>query len=174
MTSNNKEVELTALYTDDAEALAAIANNYNVARYLRDNFPFPYTIDHARDFIKLMNDGNVQSVFAVRYQGEIAGVAGVNLLSGVERKTCEMGFWLGEPFWGKGIASEVCRQLTHFAFTYYDIVRITAQVAAPNKSSSRVLRKNGFRKEACLRKAFHKDGHDYDLLIYGLLKEETV
>jgi len=173
VTSNNKAVELTSLYPDDAEPLSLIANNPNVARFLRDSFPQPYTVEHAEAFIKLMNEGNVQSVFAVRYQGEIAGVAGVHLLNDVQRKTCEMGFWIGESFWGKGIASEVCRQLIHFAFTYYDIVRIQAEVASPNKASARVLRKNGFRKEACLRKAFHKDGHDYDLLMFGILREEV-
>lgn len=174
MTSDNKTVELTQLYMEDAEDLAILADNPKVAQFLRDSFPQPYTVDHAKDFIKLMIEGNVQSVFAIRYAGELAGIGGVHLLGDVSRKTCEMGFWLGEKFWGKGIASEVCRQLIGFAFTYYDIVRIQAEVASPNKASSRVLRKNGFRKEACLRKAFHKDGHDYDLLIYGLLRGEVV
>jgi len=172
--TKTKSIELTALYPDDAPELAEVANNPAVALYLRDSFPQPYTLEHAAEFIKLMNAGNVQSVFAVRYYGELAGIAGVHLLSDVQKKTAEMGFWFGEKFWNRGIASEVCRQITRFAFTYFDIVKLQAEVASPNIASARVLEKNGYKLEGTLRKSFHKNGYDWDLLIYGILKEEVI
>jgi len=172
--NQKKYIELTGLYPVDAEGLTKLADNPKVAQFLRDSFPQPYTLDHAKEFIRLMNEGNVQSVFAVRYKNEFAGIAGVHLLSDVQRRTVEAGFWFGEKFWGKGIATEVCRQLVKFAFTYYDIVKIQAEVAAPNHASAKVLRKNGFQLEGVLRQSFHKNGHDWDLHIYGLLREEVV
>jgi Acetyltransferases, including N-acetylases of ribosomal proteins len=166
------KIELNSFLPEDAPQLAAIGNNPKVAQFLRDNFPSPYTLQQAEDFISMLTLEREPSVFAVRFNDELAGVAGVKLLEDVQRKTAEIGFWLGEEYWGKGIATEVCRQLIVFAFTYYDIIRLEAEVASPNKASVRVLKKNGFKREAVLRKGFHKNGLNYDLLIFGLLKEE--
>ena len=172
MLTESKIIELTSLFSEDAPELAEVANNPKVALYLRDSFPQPYTVEHAREFIKLMNEGNIQSVFAVRYYGEMAGIAGAHLLTDVQKKTAEIGFWFGEKFWNRGIATEVCRQITTFAFTYFDIIKVQAEVASPNTASARVLEKNGFKLEGTLRKSFHKNDQDWDLLVYGLLKEE--
>jgi len=95
--NQKKYIELTGLYPDDAEGLTKLADNPKVAQFLRDSFPQPYTLDHAKEFIRLMNEGNVQSVFAVRYKNEFAGIAGVHLLSDVQRRTVKPVF-VGEKF----------------------------------------------------------------------------
>lgn len=151
----------------DAAQLALYANNHNVWRMLRDAFPHPYTLNDARSFIRFANFGSPVTHFALEVEGAAAGSIGLVLKTDVYRKTAELGYWLGEPFWGRGIATEAVSALTEYAFSTYDLVRIFAGVFEGNAASMRVLEKAGYTQEARLRKNAFKEGRIIDELIYA-------
>ena len=81
------------------------ANNANVSRYLRDRFPYPYTMAHARGFLAgAVGEEGEPTKFAIAVDDEAVG--GIGLIPGadIEQFSAEIGYWLGEPFWGRGIA----------------------------------------------------------------------
>jgi RimJ/RimL family protein N-acetyltransferase len=99
------------------------------------------------------------------------GGIGLNLKSDVHRKTAEVGYWLGEAFWGRGIAPAALRALTQYSLKNFDLHRLEAGVFAWNHSSMRVLEKVGYVREATLRKACFKDGELIDLVLYAFVRE---
>ena len=157
----------------DAPALAKYADNPEISRNLRDLFPNPYTLEDAECFIRVnMAQEETQLCRAVVINGEAAGCIGVFPGNDVYRKTGELGYWLGEPFWGNGIVTDAVRQICREAFGRFDLVRIHAEVYARNTASRRVLEKNGFQLEGIRRKAVYKDGVLIDDCVYALLREE--
>ena len=88
----------------DIGSLVRHANNMNVSRYLRDRFPYPYTRKDARAFLAVATGaGTDDTKLAIDVDGEAVGGIGVIVGSDVERFSAEVGYWLGEPFWGRGI-----------------------------------------------------------------------
>lgn len=154
-------------HSADAGYLARYANNRNVWRNLRDAFPHPYTLSDAREFIRFASFGHPPTHFAIEIDGVAAGSIGLVLRSDVYRRTAEIGYWLGEPFWGQGIATRAVTGLTEYAFANLDLVRVYAGVFEWNEASKRVLEKSGFIQEARLRKGAFKDGQIIDELIYA-------
>lgn len=151
---------------EDYSALSRNANNENVSRYLRDMFPYPYTEDDAKSFIEFAtncNNGNLY--FAVTVDGEVAGGANIGFLDDVYRHNAGIGYWLGEKYWGKGIATEVIGKLYKKACKKEGIIRVEAQIIADNCGSFRALRKNGFVVEACLHDRIYKGGNTYDEIL---------
>jgi len=152
---------------EDAPATARHANNRAVWRNLRDLFPHPYTVEHAEEWIRTATAQRPVTHFAIDVDGEAAGGIGLRLGEDVHRKSAEIGFWLGEPFWGRGIASEVVIAITEHGFREFELCRIWAAVFAWNPASTRVLEKAGYRLEGRLAKAVVKDGQTIDQLLYA-------
>ena len=158
----------------DEVALVKYANNRNIWINLRDLFPYPYTINDATEWVRLCKDQNPVLDFAIVDGNEAIGAIGLTPGENEYRKSAEIGYWLGEPFWGNGIATEAVRRLVKYAFTNLDFVRLHAVVKEWNPASVRVLEKCGFQFEGRLRKSIVKDEQTIDQLLYALLKgEET-
>ena len=130
---------------------ARYADNRRIWINLRDVFPHHYTLADARFFLELMATEKPQTTFAIATASEAIGCIGLRLGADVHRRTAELGYWLGEPFWGRGIMTEAVGAFTPRAFEWFDLVRIYAEPFASNASSIRVLEKAGFACEGRLR-----------------------
>jgi len=155
----------------DAEAISHYADNPNVAIRLRDRFPCPYTIYDAEGFLAAVSRQDPRTAFAIATRHEAIGGIGLDLGSDVYRFTAELGYWLGEPFWGKGIMTEAVSRFTTWAFEQLKLYRIYANVFATNTASARVLEKAGFEFEGCLRAGVFKDGQILDQLLFARIKD---
>lgn len=156
---------------EDAESLVRYANNREVWRNLHDEFPHPYTMADATAWLaRCEEDEALEGTYAIEVDGEAVGGIGLRQKTDVHRRMAELGYWLGEPFWGKGIATEAAGLVTRHAFETLDIERIQAFVFAWNPASARVLEKCGYALEGRLRNAIFKDGEITDALVYGILR----
>ncbi len=157
----------------DEVALAQIADSRRIWRNLADAFPHPYTLTDARAFLEARSkDEGACCHLAIVVEEHLAGCVGLTLGRDVHSHTAEFGYWLGEAYWGRGVATEAVRLFLPYAFTSFPVDRIQALVKAWNPASARVLEKNGFSLEARLREHVFKDGEFVDQLIYGLLRKE--
>ena len=153
----------------DIDAVVKYANNRNVWINLRDKFPYPYTRADAVAWIRHVRTQEPESNFAIASDSELIGGIGLQLQQDVHRQSAEIGYWLGEPHWGKGIATRAVRAFTEYGFANFPIVRIYASVFEWNPASSRVLEKAGYEYEGRLRKSVFKDGKIIDQVIYAAL-----
>jgi RimJ/RimL family protein N-acetyltransferase len=142
---------------EDAITLSGYYNNPNIWINLRDNIPNPYTLEDAEKFIEAQSELLSLQNFSILNGNEITGGIGITLLQDVYKMNVEMGYWVAEPFWGQGIASEAVRLMTQYVFDNYAINRIVCEVFEYNKSSMRVLEKNGFYLECVRRKGILKN-----------------
>jgi ribosomal-protein-alanine N-acetyltransferase len=156
---------------DDAPALVKHANNPLVAANLRDGFPYPYTLQDARKWLEMVGDNKDDIILAIEIEREAAGGIGLHGLKDVYRYNGEIGYWLSEVHWGKGIMSEAVAVMVEYAFTKTRWLRLFASIYQHNLSSMRVLEKNGFSREAIHRKAVMKGGELLDEHLFALLKE---
>jgi RimJ/RimL family protein N-acetyltransferase len=157
---------------NDMDSLVRYANNWNVARNLTDKFPFPYTEANGKDFIEYATIDYPTHIFAIDIDGEAAGGIGIHPQDDIHRKNAELGYWLAEPFWGRGIMTNAVSQMVSFAFNTYDIDRIFARPFGTNKASQRVLEKAGFTFEGKFEKALYKNGEYIDELIYSIRRKD--
>ncbi len=155
----------------DAKSLARHANNKNVWINLRDGFPHPYSIDDAKAFIEKAAGAEPETMFAICAGDEAVGGIGFHPRADVERISAEIGYWLGEPFWGRGITTEALKAVTRYAIDSHDFKRIYAVPYAPNTASARVLEKAGYSLEGRMRKSAIKDGKVIDQLLYSYVVE---
>jgi RimJ/RimL family protein N-acetyltransferase len=153
----------------DEHALAKYANNRKIWLNVRDIFPHPYTLDDAKWWISHAAE-KPGTNFAIINGNEAIGGIGLELQNDVYHRSAEIGYWLGEPFWGRGIATGALGALTKHAFAAFDLARIHSTVFEWNPASRRVLEKNGFQLEGTLRKSITKDGRTIDSFLYSLLK----
>ena len=157
----------------DIELLAKLANNKNIADNMRDRFPDPYTLKDAKEWIALNNKRDPATNFAIEVDGELAGGCGMMLLKDVYRHSAEVGYWIAEPFWGKGVATEAIKLLLEkINKNFPPIIRVYAEIFEYNKASMRVLEKNGFHLESIRQKAVTKnnviiDDHVWVKLIHN-------
>ncbi|MGR9053702.1 MAG: GNAT family N-acetyltransferase [Gammaproteobacteria bacterium] len=151
----------------DCGRLVYLADNKNVSRYLIDTFPYPYTWEYAIWWVRVgcKSGGSLNQV--IEYRGEFAGGIGLTPQHGWKRHTAEIGYWLGEPYWGKGIASEALNLFCGFVFSEMQFRKLFAQVMASNASSIRVLEKCGFEQEGILKSEVIKDGQYFDMHHFG-------
>ena len=156
---------------DDAEALARVANNRRIWRNMRDAFPHPYTLDDAHEWIARVQQDSPEQHFAIASPSQVIGGIGVELGEDVSRRSAEIGYWLGEPYWGQGIATVAARALTEYAFERFDLVRLEARVYEWNPASCRVLEKVGYTQEARLRQAVEKDDQIVDAFLYAMIRD---
>jgi [ribosomal protein S5]-alanine N-acetyltransferase len=163
---------LRAWRTDDLDSLVRYANNFNVWRNLRDRFPHPYTRAHGEEWLSRQSQAREPLMnFAIECDGECVGGVGFERYCDINRLTAEIGYWVAEPFWGRGIATLCLREATARAFHYFDFERIQAAVFAWNAASARVLEKSGYKLEARLRRNVIKDGEITDTLMYVRFRE---
>ena len=155
--------------TADAPSLVKHANNPTIARQLRDRFPHPYTPADARRFIDSVVAVRPVTTFAIEVDGEAVGGIGFSPGTDVERYSAEIGYWLAEPFWGRGIATEALRVVSEYAFTRCNVLRLFALPFADNARSTRVLEKAGYTREAVLRCSSVKGGLPRDQALYALI-----
>lgn len=156
---------------EDAEPLARHANNPTVARYMRDTFPFPYTIQHAREWISFCMDiDHEETHFAVECDREAVGGIGYRRLMDEHRFSADFGYWLGEAAWGRGIATAAVRGLISWIWEETDLHRLQSRVYEPNVASRRVLEKSGFAYEGTLRHDIFKNGEFLDTLTFAQLR----
>jgi [ribosomal protein S5]-alanine N-acetyltransferase len=137
---------------------------------LKIYFPHPYTAEEADKWFELVKKLPENTIFAIVLEGKAIGGIGIHLLDDVHKHCAEIGYWVGEDYWNRGIATEAVRKMTAFAFDNFDINRIFARVFDWNQSSAKVLTKNNFQLEGRLRKSIYKDGVFTDELVYGLLR----
>ncbi len=151
---------------EDAASIVKHADNPRVASMLRDAFPCPYTLPDAHRFIG-MATGSIPDLFlAIEVDGEAVGGIGIHVLNDVKHRSAEIGYWLSESLWGKGIVTDAVRALVPVAFDRYDIVRIQAGIFSNNPASMRVLEKCGFVREAVHKDAIFKNGFFFDEVMY--------
>src|SRR5262245_29621752 len=162
---------IRSLVATDAESIAKYANNRRVSLNLRDRFPYPYTRADAEAFLAAAAVQRPETDFAIASSKEVIGGIGFHPQADVHRLTAEIGYWLGEPFWGRGIATQALRALTEWVFATTPLVRIYAHVFAWNPASARVLEKCGFTLEGRMRSSVIKDGQIIDQLMYGIVRE---
>jgi RimJ/RimL family protein N-acetyltransferase len=157
----------------DEESLVRHANNPKVAHHLRDRFPHPYTLDDAKAWIDHACSENPVTNFAIVVHGDAVGGIGFERQQDIAQRSLELGYWLGEAHWGRGIVTEAVRAVTRHMFANFDVCRIYSTVFEENPGSVRVLEKAGFTCEGRLRQAATKGGRTFDLLLYALVKEGT-
>ena len=159
----------------DAKDLAAALSNKKIQDNLRDGLPYPYTEQDGAEFISSMisADENETFAFAITVDGKMAGSIGVFRQTNIHRQTAELGYYLAEEYWGKGIMTEAVKQVCEYVFSKSDIIRIYAEPFAYNTASCRVLEKAGFQFEGTLRRNAVKNGKIFDMKMYSLLKEEA-
>ncbi len=161
---------LRPLYDSDANALAQLANNKKIWDNVRDFFPSPYGIDDANNFIKLTQKENPQMTFAIEYYKQFCGVIGLVGQSDVYKKTAEIGYWIGEPFWNKGIATVALKLVTDYGFNQLDFIRIHTGVFEYNIGSMKVLTTNGYSKDGIFKKSILKNGQIFDEHRFSITK----
>lgn len=159
---------------EDQAALAALLNNKKILDNLRDGLPYPYTERDAGEFIRAMraSDRTKTFAFAITAGDVLAGSIGVFRCGNIHARTAEMGYYIGEAYWGRGLATSAVRQACEYVFSHTDILRIFAEPFAYNTASCRVLEKAGFQLEGVLRSNAVKNGNVLDMKMYALVKEE--
>jgi [ribosomal protein S5]-alanine N-acetyltransferase len=165
--------EIRSWQLTDAESVAVHANNRKIWRNLRDAFPFPYTIDDASTYIQSALTREPETRFAIVVDGRAVGSIGFLLHGDVERVSAEIGYWLGEPFWGRDIMSEAVRATTQYAVQNHQLTRIYALPFEWNQASCRVLEKAGYTLEGRLRRSAIKDGQVIDQFLYAYVVPES-
>jgi len=158
---------------EDAEALAEAINNKKILDNLRDGIPFPYTAQDAREFITAMlnADKEMTYAFAITVADKAIGSIGAFRQANIHSRTAEIGYYIAEPYWGKGIGASALKQACEYIFQNTDIIRIFAEPFSQNVASCRILEKCGFEYEGTLRKNAIKNGFVTDMKMYSILKD---
>lgn len=155
---------------DDAADLATNANNSKIASKMTDAFPHPYTTEKAKNWIETIAAVSSSLLWAVEIDGKARGGVGIIFNTDVERLCADIGYWLSEDYWNKGIISEALKAIVKHTFDTTDIVRIQAKVFSSNPASAKVLEKSGFTYEGTLKKSIIKNNELLDLLVYATFK----
>jgi RimJ/RimL family protein N-acetyltransferase len=155
----------------DLQSLVRHANNRDIWIHLRDRFPHPYLEQHGRDFLEHITTQAPPMVWAIEVEGEAAGGIGLEPKTDIERVSAEIGYWLGQRYWGRGIVTEALTAVTAAAFQQFDLLRIFALPFADNPGSIRVLEKAGYALEGRLPQSTIKDGRVRDQLMFGAYRK---
>lgn len=161
---------------EDKNELAAMLNNKNILNNLRDGLPYPYTINDAEEYITAMLSADKIKTFAFAIVADdaVVGSIGVFRCDNIHSRTAEMGYYIGEPHWGKGFGTSAVKQICKYVFENSDIIRIFAEPFAHNTASCRVLEKAGFQLEGILHSNAVKNGNIIDMKMYALIKDNLL
>ncbi|MBU1938070.1 GNAT family N-acetyltransferase [bacterium] len=163
------ECDVRSYRKSDADSLPFHANNRKVWMNLRDGFPHPYTRDDAEAFIKIALEKRPETHFAIAVNDHAVGGIGFSLHTDVERISAEIGYWLGETFWNRGITTEALQAVTRYAVKEHKLTRVYADPYEWNRASFRVLEKAGYILEGRMRRSVIKDGKIIDQLLYAYI-----
>ncbi len=155
----------------DVNSLVKYANNINLTTYFTNRFPVPYTENDAQKFIEIAQNDSPLLKYAIEIDGEAVGGIDFHPQTDILCKNIEIGYWIGEPFWGKGIMTEVVKEIIPIGFERFDITRIYAKCFGENLGSQKVLEKAGFELEARFEKTIFKYNTFQDELIYAVRKQ---
>ena len=153
---------------EDLDNLVLYANNAGIAKYMTNGFPFPYTKENGKAFITFATKDSPIHIFAIDINGKAVGGIGIHPQSDIHSKNAELGYWLAENYWGKGITTRAVKQMIQFSFETFEIDRIFARPFGTNLPSQKVLEKAGFKLEARFDKTIFKNGEYEDELIYAI------
>ena len=167
------DIKIREWKIEDKSELAENLNNMNILNNLRDGLPYPYTEADAEDFIRAMlsADKNKTFAFAIMLDGKVIGSIGVFRQENIHFRTAEMGYYIGEKYWGNGYMTEAVNLACNHVFENTDIIRIYAEPFAYNTASCRVLEKAGFVCEGILKSNAYKNGNIVDMKMYALVKQ---
>ena len=171
---NDKGFKLREWRMSDAASLAENANNIHIWNNVRDYFPHPYTEEDGKQFIQQVS-GKPKPLteMAIVIDEKTVGGIGAVLQTDVERICAEIGYWVGEKYWSKGIMTAAVEEMTEYVFLNFpDLKKIYAPVFDFNIASQRVLQKVGFEREAILKQAAIKNGKVIDMHYYSILKSQ--
>ncbi len=166
-----RSCEVRSWQAGDVPSLVVHANNQKIWANLRDRFPHPYTAREGQTFIRHARVMRPETFFAIAVDGLAAGGIGFVLQADVDRVSAEVGYWLGEAFWGRGITTEALVAVTHYAINNHALTRLFALPFAHNKASCRVLEKAGYVLEGRLRRSAIKAGAIVDQFQYAYIAE---
>jgi [ribosomal protein S5]-alanine N-acetyltransferase len=155
----------------DVDSVAKYANNLEIAKNLTNKFPHSYSTENAKQFIAFATANKPVHIMAIDINGEAIGGIGIHPKDDIECKNAEMGYWLGEPFWGNGIITKAVLQMIDYGFANFEIDRIFARPFGTNIASQKVLEKTGFTLEAKFEKTLFKFGEYQDELIYAIRRK---
>jgi [ribosomal protein S5]-alanine N-acetyltransferase len=158
----------------DCCALVRHADNPRIAVFMRDGFSSPYNHANAEQFITMVTGDHPHIFLAIEIDGQAVGGIGIHILEDIYRRTAEIGYWLSEEFWGRGIVSDAVRTILPVAFSSRDLIRIQAGVFSNNPGSMRVLEKNGFSLESIHKRAITKQGKSLDEYLYTIFRETVI
>ena len=167
-----EQYQIREFLANDVEAIVKNANNRDVSKYMRDSFPYPYTKENAVQWIDFVKKNYSSLFFAIADETELIGGIGAVPQTDVHRFSAEVGFWLGQSHWNKGIITIALPVFCNYLFTKFNFNRLTANVFEGNDASKKVLEKTGFVLEGTQRKNVFKENKFVDHYIYGLLKED--
>jgi len=168
---------IRAYHPSDAEKMAMAANSLDIAKNMRNTYPYPYTLENAHYWINFANSASPVLNFGIYSPDQDNFLGGIGLRAGadIECRTYEVGYWIAPAAWGRGLATEALKGFCRWAFeTFGGVLRLEASVFATNEASSRVLGKAGFMHEGTRRSAVWKSGEVLDIKIFGLLREECL
>lgn len=165
---------LRSFEKEDAQNIAKSADNPNIAKYLRNSFPNPYTLEDANWYINdcICKEGKKQIVRAISVDEKAVGTIGIFVKEDVLEKSAELGYWLSQDYWNNGIMTEAVKIICREAFSKFDIVRIFAEPFECNAASRKVLEKAGFTYEGTMRNGIYKNGNICSYCVYSVLREE--
>lgn len=165
---------LRSFEKEDAQNIAKSADNPNIAKYLRNSFPNPYTLEDANWYINdcICKEGKNQIVRAISVDEKAVGTIGIFVKEDVLEKSAELGYWLSQDYWNNGIMTEAVKIICREAFSKFDIVRIFAEPFECNAASRTVLEKAGFTYEGTMRNVIYKNGNICSYCVYSVLREE--
>lgn len=156
---------------EDKPSLLHHANNRAVWQNLTNLFPHPYTDADAERWFDFLAQQDEVTHWALEVDDQAVGGIGMIRGEGIYHLSAEVGYWLGEDYWGRGIATAALRALVPELLRRYRLIRLEANVFAWNTASMRVLEKCGFVREAILRSAAVKDGKITDLHVYAFITQ---
>ncbi len=166
-----EECTIRSWQLSDVASVARYANNRKIWINLRDAFPHPYTVDDARRFIEAAIGRDPETYFAIVCDGRAVGSIGFGIRTDVERCSAEIGCWVAEEYWGRGIATAALRGVTEYAMKVHKLARMFAVPFEWNAASCRILEKAGYVYEGRMRKSAVKDGKVIDQLLYAYVKD---
>lgn len=162
------EITLRPWTLEDIPNLVRLGDNPKIAQYMTDQFPSPYTEEKAQNFIQYATSGSPNHILAIDLNGQAIGGIGIHAQSDIHSKNAELGYWLGEPYWGQGIMTQALRKMVNYGFANWEITRIFARPFGTNIGSQKALEKAGFVLEGRFEKTLFKNGVFLDELIYAI------
>ena len=166
------EFKLREWENEDLGNLVKYANNKKIASKLTNKFTYPYTEENGKWFINFSKSHNPRLIFAIDIEGQAVGSIGVHPQEDIFRKNAELGYWLAEPYWGRGIITSAIERMVDYGFKTFDLDRIFARPFGSNIGSQRVLEKAGFKLEAKFESTIYKMGQYEDELVYAIRKKK--